>query len=64
MCVLHKLDLPQLNNRYFILSGPGTRKLLSSPEVVGFSCYSALLDETVAALRYLRLPACLPIGIS
>lgn len=53
MCVLHKLDLPQHQNRYYLLSGPGTRKLLSSPEMVGFPCYTALLEETVAAFRYL-----------
>ena len=50
---IYKLVFPQLCNRYFVLTGPGTRKLLSSPEVVGFPCCSALLDETVAALRYL-----------
>jgi len=50
---IYKLVSPQLSNRYFVLSGPGTRELLSSPEVVGFPCYTALLRETVAALRYL-----------
>jgi len=50
---IYKLVSTQLSNRYFVLSGPGTRELLSSPEVVGFPCYTALLRETVAALRYL-----------
>ena len=40
-------------NRYFVLSSPGSRALLSSPEIVGFPCYTSLLKETVAALRYL-----------
>ena len=50
---IYKLVSTQLSNRYFVLSGPGTRELLSSPEVVGFPCYTALLRETVAALRFL-----------
>lgn len=50
---IYKLVSPQLSNRYFVLSGPGTRELLSSPEVVGFPCYTALVPETVAALRFL-----------
>ena len=50
---IYKLVSPQFSNRYFVLSGPGTRELLSSPEVVGFPCYTALLRETVAALRFL-----------
>ena len=50
---LYKLGTSCSNNRFFILSGPGSRELLARPEVVGFPCYSALLEETVAALRYL-----------
>ena len=51
---LYELQVPNLHNRYYLLSGPGSRHLLSSPEVIGFPCYTALLDETVAALRHLR----------
>lgn len=50
---IYKLGFPRLKNRFFILTGPGSRELLARPEVVGFPCYSALLEETVAALRYL-----------
>lgn len=50
---IYSLESKGLQNRYFVLSGPGSRKLLSSPETVGFPCYSALLDETIAALRHL-----------
>ncbi|MBQ9888928.1 MAG: hypothetical protein IJM41_06770 [Bacteroidales bacterium] len=50
---VYELDTPRFTNRFFILSGPGSRRLLSYPEVIGFSCYSALLDETVAAFRHL-----------
>ena len=50
---IYGLHAPQFQNRYFILSGPGSRPLLAFPEVIGFPCYLALLDETVAALRFL-----------
>ncbi len=50
---IYELRSEQFTNRFFVISGPGSRKLLSSPEVVGFSCYTALIDETYAALRYL-----------
>ncbi len=51
---LYPLTGSSLTNRYFILSGEGSRHLLSCPEVVGFPCYWALLDETLSALTYLR----------
>ncbi len=51
---IYELRGPQLHNRYYLLSGPGSRKLLSSPEVVGFDCYTAILEETVAALHHLQ----------
>ena len=50
---LYALQVPHIRNRYWLLSSPGSRRLLSSPEVIGFPCYTALLDETVAALRFL-----------
>ena len=50
---MYELHDPQLNNRYFILSGEGSRRLMASPEVIGFDSYSALLPETVTALRHL-----------
>ena len=50
---IYELRGSQLHNRYYLLSGPGSRELLSAPEIVGFPCYTALLEETVAALRHL-----------
>lgn len=50
---IYELHAPQFQNKYFIISGAGTRRLMASPEVVGFDSYSAMLPETVAALRYL-----------
>ena len=50
---LYELHSPQFRNRYYLLSGPGSRALEAFPEIIGYPCYTALLDETVAALRYL-----------
>ena len=50
---LYGLLAPQFKNRYFILSGPGTRRLMAFPEVVGFDSYLSMLPETIAALRHL-----------
>ena len=50
---IYELQSPQFQNKYFIISGAGTRRLMAFPEVVGFDSYSAMLPETVAALRYL-----------
>ena len=50
---IYELRSQQFTNRYFILSGQGSRRLLASPEVIGFDSCLALLPETTAALRYL-----------
>ena len=50
---LYSLHVPRLHNRYYLLSGPGSRNLEAFPEVVGFPCYTALLEETISAFRYL-----------
>ena len=50
---IYRLQAPQLNNRYFLLSGPGTRRLMAFPEVVGYDSYLSMLPATVAALRHL-----------
>ena len=50
---LYELHSSQLHNRYYILSGPGSRELEAFPEVVGFACYTALLDEMTDAFKYL-----------
>ena len=49
---IYELLSPQFRNRYFILSGEGTRRLMAFPETVGFDNYLSLLPETVAALRH------------
>lgn len=43
-----------LQNRYFILSSPGSRPLLAFPEVVGYDCYAALTDATADALGFIK----------
>ena len=50
---IYQLSAPQLSNKYFIISGEGTRRLMAFPEVIGFDSYLAMLPETIAALRYL-----------
>ena len=51
---MYRLHVPQLHNRYYLLSGPGSRAMEAFPEIVGFPCYTALLDEMVDAFHYLR----------
>ena len=51
---LYKLHIPHLHNNYYLLSGKGSRALEAFPEVVGFPCYTALLDEMVDSFNYLR----------
>ena len=50
---IYELQSRQFTNRYFILSHPGTRRLMTFPEVVGFDSYLSMLPPTVAALRHL-----------
>lgn len=50
---IYQLNAPQLSNKYFIISGEGTRRLMAFPEVIGFNSYLAMLPETIAALRFL-----------
>lgn len=50
---IYELHSPRFANKYFIISGEGSRRLMASPEVIGFDSYLALLPETVAALRHL-----------
>ena len=53
--VIYRLDRQGFANRYFIVDHPDTRPLLSFPEVIGFDCYTALLQATADTL-----PALLP----
>lgn len=50
---LYQLRAPEFSNRYYVLSSPGTQKLMAFPEVVGLDSYLASLHATVAALGYL-----------
>lgn len=50
---VYELQASGLGNRYYIISGEGTRRLMAFPEVIGFDSYLAMLPETIAALRYL-----------
>ena len=57
--VIYKLDKQNFANRYFLIDNPDTRPLLAFPEVVGFDCYTALLQATADTL-----PALLPESVS
>lgn len=50
---MYRLRLRGLVNKYYIVSGEGTRNLLASPEVVGYDSYLAMRPSTVAALNHL-----------
>ena len=50
---LYEVQGPQFTNRYYIMSGAGTRRLMAFPEVVGFDSYLSMLPATIAALRLL-----------
>ena len=50
---IYELQDRQFTNRYFILSAPGTRRLMTFPEVVGYDSYLSMLPPTAAALRHL-----------
>ena len=49
---IYSLDSTSLLNKYYVVSG-ASRELLAFPEVIGFRCYSVLVEETAAALKYL-----------
>ncbi len=49
---LYKLDTPKLLNNYFVASYEGSRRLLMSPEEVGFQTYLDTMPPTVEALKY------------
>ena len=49
---IYRLQAPELGNRYYIVSAPGTRRLMAFPEVVGYDSYLSMLPATTDALRY------------
>lgn len=50
----YSLESQALVNKYHIVTDEGTRRLMASPEVVGFSSYLAMLPPTVKALKILK----------
>lgn len=51
---IYKLKSGNLLNDYYIVSSEGTRRLMASPEVVGFDSYQCMLPSTTVALDYLK----------
>ena len=50
---IYRLRSESLANDYFIASSPGTRRLMASPEVIGFDSYLCMVPSTLAALDHL-----------
>ena len=51
---VYKLRQEGLENEYLIISGDGTRRLMASPEVVGFGSYQSMVPATMRGMLYLR----------
>ena len=49
---LYRLDAKNLLNKYYIVTSEFTRKLLNSPEVVGFETYDCMCNPTKITLDY------------
>lgn len=50
---VYKLEQSGLRNDYLIVSGEGTRRLMASPEVVGFGSYQSMVPATMSGFQYL-----------
>ena len=50
---VYKLQACGLVNEYLIVSGDGTRRLMASPEVVGFGSYQSMVPATMRGMQYL-----------
>ena len=50
----YRLDGGNYLNEYYILSEAETRKLLNTPEVVGYEVYNCLIQSTSQMLYYLK----------
>lgn len=50
---VYRLKAAGLENDYLVVSGGGTRRLMASPEVVGFGSYQSMVPATMRALQYL-----------
>lgn len=49
---LYVLDAPALSNKYYVVTSASTRRLLNSPEVVGFENYDCMCNPTKVVLDY------------
>lgn len=52
--VCYKLDGTDYLNEYYIVSEAETRKLLNTPEIVGYEVYNCLIPSTSQMLYYLK----------
>lgn len=50
----YRLEDNSFLNNYYIVTDDGTRRLMASPEVVGFDSYSAMIPPTAKALEILK----------
>lgn len=50
----YHLEESSFLNNYYIVTDEGTRRLMASPEVVGFDSYSAMVPPTAKALEILK----------
>lgn len=51
---IYKLESDRILNNYYIVSSKGTRRLMASPEVVGYDSYLAMCPATTAGLKCLK----------
>ncbi len=50
---VYRLKSAGLKNDYLVVSGEGTRRLMASPEVVGFGSYQSMVPATMRGMQYL-----------
>ena len=50
---VYRFECENLKNHYFIISDGGTRRLMASPEVVGFGSYQSMVPATMKGMQYL-----------
>lgn len=50
----YKLDGADYLNEYYVVSEAETRKLLNTPEIVGYKVYNCLIPSTSQMLYYLK----------
>lgn len=50
----YRLSGGEFENRYYLVSEEGTRKLLNTPEVVGYEVYNCLLKSTSRMMRFFK----------